>query len=146
MTEAARIETERLAHVLEREGRFRIAADDPAVGRLPHAPLAAARRTQEAAHRRQLRAAAARLGVAGFCAMNVMLYSVGLYAGYFYGIEGEFHRLFQWISAAFALPAVFYSGWPFLRGAWAAARNRRLSMDSLIALGVIGVFTHSAAV
>src|SRR5690349_8343139 len=47
--------------------------------------------TQETLHRRQLRVAAARLGVAAFCAMNVMLYTVGLYAGYFYGIEAEFH-------------------------------------------------------
>ena len=73
--------------------------------------------TQEVAHRKQVRRVVARLGVAGFCAMNVMLYSVGLYAGYFYGIEAEFHRLFQWISALLALPAVFYSGWPFLKGA-----------------------------
>lgn len=101
---------------------------------------------QEALHRRALRTAAARLGVAGFCAMNVMLYSVALYAGYFYGIEAEFRRLFQWISALLALPAVFYSGWPFLRGCWAALRNRRLSMDCLTVLGIGGVFLHSAAV
>jgi Cu2+-exporting ATPase len=102
--------------------------------------------TQEVLHRRNLRAAAARVGVAGFCAMNVMLYSVGLYAGYFYGIEAEFHRLFQWVSALLALPAVFYSGWPFLRGCWAALHNRRLSMDCLTVLGIGGVFLHSSAV
>jgi len=102
--------------------------------------------TQESGHRARVRQAALRLGVAAFCAMNVMLYSVGLYAGYFYGMDETFRRLFQWISAGLSLPAAFYAGWPFLRGAWAAARNRRLSMDSLIALGILGTLTHSTLV
>ncbi len=128
------------------DGQVRLSGLLRALSRLGYEGRPYDPRTQEALHRRGLRIAAARLGVAGFCAMNVMLYSVALYAGYFYGMEAEFHRLFQWISGVLALPAVFYSGWPFLKGAWAAARNRRLSMDSLVTLGIGGVFGHSVLV
>jgi Cu2+-exporting ATPase len=101
--------------------------------------------TQELLHRRELRQAVARLGVAGFGAGNVMLYSVGLYAGYFYGMETGFRQLFQWISLLLCLPVVFYSGWPFLRGAWGGLRTRRLNMDSLISLGILTTFCYSLA-
>jgi Cu2+-exporting ATPase len=99
--------------------------------------------TQETLHRRQVRRSMLRLGVAGFGAGNVMMYSVGLYAGHFYGIEADFEQLFRWLSALLAVPVVFYSGWPFLQGAWGGLRNRRFNMDSLISLGVLITMAYS---
>ncbi len=128
------------------DGQVRLSGLLRALNRLGYEGRPYDPQTQEALHRRNLRSAAARLGVAGFCAMNVMLYSAALYAGYFYGIEAEFHRLFQWISAVLVLPAAFYSGWPFLKGAWAAARNGRVSMDTLICLGIGGTLCQSFTV
>jgi len=99
--------------------------------------------TQETLHRRDLRRAILRLGVAGFGAGNVMMFSVALYAGHFYGIEAGFRDLFQWITAALAVPVVFFAGLPFLRGAWGGLRGRRFNMDSLISLGILVTFIYS---
>ena len=93
---------------------------------------------------RALRRAFARLGIAGFAAGNVMLVSVGLYAGHFYGIEPKFKLLLEWLAGGFALPTVALGGWPFLRGAWAELRRGRYGMDSLIASAMLLVFGYSA--
>jgi P-type Cu2+ transporter len=93
--------------------------------------------TQETLHRRHMRRSLLRLGVAGFGAGNVMMLSVGLYAGHFYGIEADFAQLFRWLTAAVCLPVVAFSGWPFLHGAWGGLRGRRFNMDSLISLGLL---------
>ena len=102
--------------------------------------------TQERLHRRHIRQALARMGVAGFGAGNVMLYAVGLWAGAFYGIEPELRALFQWITLAICLPVLLYSGWPFLHGAWSGLVNRRFNMDSLISLGLLTAFGYSLVV
>jgi Cu2+-exporting ATPase len=102
--------------------------------------------TQERHHRRKMRLVLARLGVAGFGAGNIMMYSVGLWAGASYGIEPEWWTLFRWLSLAIALPVLLFSGWPFLHGAWVSLRTRRFTMDSLISLGLVSTFTYSTVV
>jgi len=88
----------------------------------------------------------ARLGVATFCTMNVMLLSVGLYAGYFQGmgpaIKGALHLL-EW---GLATPVLFYSGLPFWRGAWRGLKGRALTMDLLVCLGAGLAYGHSVVV
>ncbi len=76
-----------------------------------------------------------RLAVAGFAAMNIMLFSVSVWAGADPG--DPTHRLFYWLSAAIALPAVVYAGQPFYSSAWAALRRARLNMDVPISLAII---------
>ncbi len=75
----------------------------------------------------------ARLGVAGFAMMNVMLLSISVWAG----AEGTTRDLMHWISAAIALPAVAFSGYPFYKTAWSALRRRRLNMDVPISLAIL---------
>lgn len=75
----------------------------------------------------------ARLGVAGFAMMNVMLLSISVWAG----AEGSTRDLMHWISAAIALPAVVFSGYPFYKSAWGALRRGRLNMDVPISLAII---------
>ena len=65
-----------------------------------------------------------RLGVAGFCAGNVMMMSVSLYTGYFSGIGKEYELLFEIVSGLLSLPAVFYSAIPFWQGARRALKSR----------------------
>ncbi len=76
------------------------------------------------------------LGVAGFAAMNIMLLSVSVWSGNVTDINDETRDLFHWISALIALPAAAYAGQPFFRNASRAIRNRSMTMDVPITLGV----------
>ena len=76
------------------------------------------------------------MGVAGFAAANVMLLSVGLWAG------GEqmttaTQLLLQWFSALIVLPTTAWAGRPFFKSAFQALRHKRLNMDVPISLAII---------
>jgi Cu+-exporting ATPase len=84
-----------------------------------------------------------RMGVAGFCFGNIMLFGTSLYAGYFTGIEMEWKRLLHYLSWAFATPVYFYSGYPFLLGAWNGLKQKKLSMDFLLVTGISLAYFYS---
>ncbi|MEQ9639286.1 MAG: heavy metal translocating P-type ATPase [Alphaproteobacteria bacterium] len=75
------------------------------------------------------------LAVAGFAAANVMLLSVGVWAGS--DMDPATRDLLHWVSALIALPAVAYAGRPFFRAAWQALSARAVTMDVPIALAVL---------
>ena len=84
-----------------------------------------------------------RFGTASFFSMQLMGYSLALYAGYFQGMDATSRWLMQWFSALVTTPVVFYCGWPFLHGAWRSLKNRGAGMDVLIALGVLAAYGAS---
>ena len=81
-----------------------------------------------------------RLAWAGFAMMNLMWISIALYSG---ADRGEFRDLFHWIGCLLATPTLLYSGAPFFKGAWHGLRNRHLSMDLPIAIGVTVTYGYS---
>ncbi|GAB4232552.1 MAG: heavy metal translocating P-type ATPase [Deltaproteobacteria bacterium] len=85
-----------------------------------------------------------RLGTAAFLSMQVMLFTAGLYAGYFEGIDPRYARLFRWLGFLLSTPVVFYSGAPFLRGAIRGARHGVLGMDALVFLGAFSAYGYGA--
>jgi Cu2+-exporting ATPase len=81
--------------------------------------------------------------VAGFAAGNVMLSSIGIWAGLAQGMGPATRDLLHWVSALVAMPAIAYAGMPFFRSAFAALRRRRTNMDVPISIGIILVSAMS---
>ncbi|MCG6970234.1 MAG: heavy metal translocating P-type ATPase [Gammaproteobacteria bacterium] len=90
--------------------------------------------------KKQNRAMLFRMAFAGFAMMNLLWVSVALYSG---AAASEFRSLFQWIGFALATPTLFYSGYPFLRGAWTGLRRMHLTMDLPIAIGALTTYGYS---
>ena len=82
-----------------------------------------------------------RITFAGFTMMNLLWISIALYAG---ADEGEYRSLFHWLGFALATPTLFYSGWPFLKGAWTSVRTGHLGMDLPIAIGATVTWAYSS--
>lgn len=78
------------------------------------------------------------LAVAGFGAMNAMMFSVPLWAGLFGQELGPATRtLMMWLSGIVAAPCALYAGMPFFESAWRSLRVGRANMDVPISIGVI---------
>jgi len=86
-----------------------------------------------------------RFGTAAFLSMQVMLFTAGLYAGYFQGIEARYALLFRWLCFFLSTPVIFYSGAPFFRGALRGARHGAFGMDALVFLGAFSAYGYSTA-
>jgi Cu2+-exporting ATPase len=86
-----------------------------------------------------------RLFVAGFGAMQVMMYAWPAYIDAGGGtLSAEAEGLMRWASLALTTPVLLFSCGPFFRGAWQDARQRRISLDTPIALGLAAGFAASA--
>ncbi len=85
-----------------------------------------------------------RTGIAAFLAMNVMMFSLVVYASYFEPITSGYNRYIPFLLMALATPSVFYCAAPVLRIAWAGARAGVLRMESLLAMGVLMAYGYSA--
>lgn len=84
-----------------------------------------------------------RLGIAGFCMGNIMLFSFPEYLGMDEQSIKDFALLFRILSLALALPVVFYSAWPFFVSAWKGIRSKNLNIDFPLALGISTLFIRS---
>ncbi len=93
--------------------------------------------------RRESRSALKRLVVAGFGAMQAMMFASGLYFGAFDGIDASTRDLLRWFGLLVATPVVFYSAQPFFAGALRSLRARRLGMDVPVALAIALIFSAS---
>lgn len=86
-----------------------------------------------------------RLFVAGFGAMQVMMYAWPAYVDESSGTLGsDAAGLMRWASLLITVPVLVFSCAPFLRGAWQDAKRRRISLDTPIALGLAAGFAASA--
>ena len=74
-----------------------------------------------------------RLGIAGLGAFQAMMLAEALYLDVNNTMPVPTRDFFRWLTVLVSTPVVFYSGWPFLIGAWRELRNRHLGMDTLIA-------------
>jgi Cu2+-exporting ATPase len=114
-----------------------------AVTRIGYIPRPYTADALQAASDRERRSLLIRFGTAFFLSMQLMGYSLALYAGYFQGMDGGARAVFQHFAALVTTPVIFYAGWPFLAGAWRSLRNGAPNMDLLIALGVLAAYGYS---
>ncbi|MGE3162528.1 MAG: heavy metal translocating P-type ATPase [Burkholderiales bacterium] len=102
-------------------------------------------RRGDALARRERRHALWRLFVAGFGAMQVMMYAWPAYVDAGGGtLTADAEALMRWASFLITTPVVLFACGPFFRGAWEDARQKRVSLDTPIALGIAAGFAASA--
>jgi Cu2+-exporting ATPase len=82
-----------------------------------------------------------RVGVAAFSTGNIMLFAFALYTGADQDLG--YRDVFHWLSFTLSLPTIFYSAMPFWRGAVTAVRERTMSGDVTIALGLATTWIYS---
>ncbi|HET8869256.1 MAG TPA: cation-translocating P-type ATPase [Aquabacterium sp.] len=87
-----------------------------------------------------------RLAVAGFCMMQVMMITVPQYVAGPHEIPADIWRLMNWACWVLSLPVMLFSCGPFFTGAWRAAKQMRISMDTPVAIGMAATFLVSSAV
>lgn len=87
-----------------------------------------------------------RLSVAGFCMMQVMMITVPQYVAGPHDIPPDIWRLMNWACWVLSVPVMLFSCGPFFSGAWRAARQKRVSMDTPVAIGMAATFVVSTAV
>jgi Cu2+-exporting ATPase len=84
-----------------------------------------------------------RLGVAGLCMMQVMMYAAPSYFTAPGKIEPDLIHLLRWAQWVLSLPVLLFSCQPFLAGAWRDARAP-VGMDLPVALGMAITFIVSS--
>ncbi|MCK5573905.1 MAG: heavy metal translocating P-type ATPase metal-binding domain-containing protein, partial [Bacteroidetes bacterium] len=83
-----------------------------------------------------------RIGVAGFCFGNIMLFSFPEYlAGE--GVDPGLSRFFSFSVLLLSLPVFFYCSTEFFRSSLAGLRRRVVNLDVPIALGILVLFSRS---
>ncbi len=86
-----------------------------------------------------------RLLVAGFCMFQVMMYAMPVY----YSSPGEMTpdtlNLLRWASWVLTLPVMFFSCGPFFKNALTDIKQRQISMDFPVSLGILIAFLVSSA-
>ncbi len=84
-----------------------------------------------------------KLGVAGFCFGNMMLFSMPEYFSEAKLLGDGFKRLFDYLNVVLSLPIVFYAASDYYLSAWNAVRQRQINMDVPIVIGIIAFFLYS---
>jgi Cu2+-exporting ATPase len=82
--------------------------------------------------------------VGAFLAMNVMLFSLLLYADGLVGDAAAPTGLIHWVLLGLATPLLGVLGAPFLRAACDAAAQGRLTADTLVCIGTSAAYGYSA--
>jgi Cu+-exporting ATPase len=92
-------------------------------------------------HRRLL----LQVGIAGFAFGNVMMMSFPSYLGLDPVRDAGLYRLFGYFSLALALPVLLFSAQDFYRAAWTGLKQKVLTIDFPLALGISALFIQSLA-
>ena len=89
-----------------------------------------------------------RLGLAIFCTMNVMAFTMALWSDDVYGPEDSasirsLQGIFRYLSMFFAIPVFYSLGLPLLENAWDSLKRGIANIDVLLIAGVAASFAVS---
>ncbi len=87
-----------------------------------------------------------KIGVASFSFMNIMMYSFPEYLPGGDLLEQKFKHLFGWLSFVLILPVVFYSASDYYISAYKGLKNKIISIDLPISIGIVALFFYSSYV
>ena len=99
---------------------------------------------QKGAQRKINRGIYYRLGVAGFCFGNIMLFSFPAYLSVNDAVENLLRHNFGLLNILFGIPVAFYSGSVFIVSAYKGLKKKFISIDVPIAVGILVLFFRSA--
>ena len=85
-----------------------------------------------------------KLGVAGFCFGNIMLFSFPSYLAIDDTVENFIRNNFGILNILLGIPVAFYSGSGFFISAYRGLKKRFISIDLPIAIGILALFFRSA--
>ena len=131
----------RRAHVAWDPRRLRLAQIVAALRAVGYDAAPYDARRQGELERRERRAALWRLFVAGFGAMQVMMYA---FPAYLDDIGHEAAQVMRWASLLLTMPVLLISCAPFFAGARQELRQRRIGLEVPIALGLALGYAASA--
>ncbi|CAN5480505.1 heavy metal translocating P-type ATPase metal-binding domain-containing protein [soil metagenome] len=83
-----------------------------------------------------------KIGIAGFCFANIMLFS---FPEYFSSgtLENDFRNIFQYLNIILAIPVFFYSASDYFKTAYNEIKIRHINLEFPIALGISVIFLRS---
>jgi P-type Cu2+ transporter len=93
--------------------------------------------------RQEARDALKRLIVAGFGAMQAMMFAAVLYLRGADAVDTSAEALFRWLGFIVATPVVLYSAGPFFKGAARSLAARQLGMDVPVAAAIALIYAAS---
>lgn len=84
-----------------------------------------------------------RLGVAGFCVGNIMLFSIPEYFSNNVTTEPFLGSIFRYLNVLFSIPVFFYSATPFFVSSWKGIKQKYLNIDIPVALAILATYIRS---
>ena len=85
-----------------------------------------------------------RLFVAGFCMMQVMMYTTPMYVTEPGEIAPDLLHLLRWACWILSVPVLLFASGPFFGNAWRDLRRGRVGMDTPVSIGILVTFVASS--
>lgn len=86
-----------------------------------------------------------KLGLAGFATGNIMLFSMPEYFDTTALISPQYSLIFRILNITLATPVLLYSASDYWKNAYRAIKNKSMSLDVPLALGIIALYVRSLA-